>query len=128
MPAAASGVTRTHARSRRAIDGIMPAAQGASMRISRSSPTVVGVVPLDAASCRSANEHGDALHGVVLVAAEVPCGLERLGVSGPVRGSAAEHVRPRFRVPRERPATPGPWAVELAGELRVGPGTPAVGA
>src|SRR4029453_18493745 len=70
----------------------------------------------------------DALDGVVLVAADVPPGLERLRVARLVGRACAEDVVAGRRVPVERPAAPGIRVVELADDLGIGPGATAVDA
>src|SRR5438093_6917064 len=68
----------------------------------------------------SANEDGNALDGVVAVAADVPLGLEGLRLPGTVRRARAERMVPGVGIPIEGPRAPGVGRDRERPEPRVG--------
>src|SRR5207302_8351946 len=98
---------------------VVYASSSPSSRSDQGSATVVTETV-----CRSAgrDRDGDALDGVVRVAADVPDRLERLDVARGVRRSAAEdEAAARHRIPLRRPAAPGPPRADVVLEFRVEP-------
>src|SRR6187455_1963572 len=93
------------------------------MLVSPTSPLWRGLRPF-----RRLFRHGhtDALHRVVHIAADVPCGLERLLVAGGISRATAKLVLTGLGCPHEAPRAPRPAAERCRAELRCRPGRTAV--
>ena len=72
---------------------------------------------------QSGDRDGDALHGVVLVSAQVPLGLERLTPPASSVARQASTCSPGSRLPVVGPGAPGDGDPAVA-ERRVGPHVP----